>query len=663
MAEEGGTPLTGDTFRPADFAAAKAEQVVLAPQRSTQWKAPHFVWQVRRELTTRLCGDGAETCPLLERGGLDITSTLDMRLQGLAEKWVKAATIVPQGEEPQGGRQGARAHLRALDGEPARPRTLRNGALVAMDYQTGELVAYAGLRRPDRDQGDQEVPAPVRRPRRRLAPARLGVQADRLRDRHRRPARSPRPRCSWTSSPTSAAATRRPTPTTSSAARSASATRSGSRSTSRRSRRWRSSATTTVQATAEAMGVAFRDGQVDAGLAFALGVEEVHPMDLVRAYGTLANGGKLVDQTTILHGDRRRRRRGPRRRARAPRPSQAHRRRRGLHRHRHPRRQHGPQAEPVLGQVQDHRGQPAPPGDAQDRHQQRRPRPQRLRLHRRADQGRAGRRRVRARGRRLERQLRQLAREHAVSDPLFSIDVTTYVWQGFLQEATEGWSINGFKLPGRPHQGGGRPVDRASRPRAARASTSCFLPGTAAHGRRCRRTSAAARRSSRRPASRAEHDTWMKANRGWLARAEKGAGRPGRPARAPGPPTSTTAASHPYGKSWGPLVGSGGGCASPSPSASVDPCASFDPLASVDPNASRRPERVAGRLPVAVRVRVRRSRPWSRRRPTSRPTRRRRRPSRPRRRRPPDRAADAGAHRRRRRPRPTDPPTPTAAPS
>ncbi len=32
-------------------------------------------------------------------------------------------------------------------------------------------------------------------------------------------------------------------------------------------------------------------------------------------------------------------------------------------------------------------------------------------------------------------------------DPLFSIDVTTYVWQGFLQEATDGWSINGFSTP------------------------------------------------------------------------------------------------------------------------------------------------------------------------------------------------------------------------
>ena len=33
------------------------------------------------------------------------------------------------------------------------------------------------------------------------------------------------------------------------------------------------------------------------------------------------------------------------------------------------------------------------------------------------------------------------------SDPLFSIDVTAHVWQGFLQEATDGWSINGFRRP------------------------------------------------------------------------------------------------------------------------------------------------------------------------------------------------------------------------
>ena len=31
--------------------------------------------------------------------------------------------------------------------------------------------------------------------------------------------------------------------------------------------------------------------------------------------------------------------------------------------------------------------------------------------------------------------------------PVFSIDVTTFVWQGFLQEATTKWAINDFAAP------------------------------------------------------------------------------------------------------------------------------------------------------------------------------------------------------------------------
>ena len=32
--------------------------------------------------------------------------------------------------------------------------------------------------------------------------------------------------------------------------------------------------------------------------------------------------------------------------------------------------------------------------------------------------------------------------------PVFSIDVTTFVWQGFMDEATKKWAINDFKDPG-----------------------------------------------------------------------------------------------------------------------------------------------------------------------------------------------------------------------
>ncbi len=194
----GGTPLTGDAFGADDFAAAKAEQVVLAAQRSNEWKLPQFVWQVRRELVLRLCGEDAETCPVLERGGLEIVSTIDLELQVIAEKWVAAAVIVPQAKSPKAARQGAGRPVRAVDGQPARQEAAQRGT-DRHGLRDGPDRRVPGLREPDGDQGDQEVPAPLRRPRRRLAPAR----APRSSRSSTRPAstrgRSPRPRCSWTS--------------------------------------------------------------------------------------------------------------------------------------------------------------------------------------------------------------------------------------------------------------------------------------------------------------------------------------------------------------------------------------------------------------------------------------------------------------------------------
>ena len=68
-----GTPMTdaaGKPYTAADYAAAKQEPVILAPQTVPNWRAPQFVWQVRQQVTDELCGAGAETCAQLETGGL-----------------------------------------------------------------------------------------------------------------------------------------------------------------------------------------------------------------------------------------------------------------------------------------------------------------------------------------------------------------------------------------------------------------------------------------------------------------------------------------------------------------------------------------------------------------------------------------------------------------
>ena len=114
----------------------------------------------------------SQTCAALENGGLRITTTLDVDLQKIAEKWVKAATIVPNAKDPRRSRRAARpdyepwmrnlrdknvAQRRARSRWTTRPA--RSSPTSAAPSTTATNSAPA-------------VPAAVRRPRRRLAPAR-----------------------------------------------------------------------------------------------------------------------------------------------------------------------------------------------------------------------------------------------------------------------------------------------------------------------------------------------------------------------------------------------------------------------------------------------------------------------------------------------------------
>ena len=208
--------------------------------------------------------------------------------------------------------------------------------------------------------------------------------------------------------------------------------------------------------------------------------------------------------------------------------------------------------------------------------------------------------------------------------PLFSIDVTTYVWQGFMEESTKGWAINGFKAPNNLEHASVDPwTGLASSSRNA--VVELFLPGTAPTGvlppeARCGEAVLT------NAGFEDEHASWMAANRGWLARARRGPGRVG------GPENTATAYFYnplfnPYGRSWGPLLDGAGCKPAASPSPSIDPCAAI--VGIVDPSAepSVCPSPSESTAPARHRRRPRRSR--RPRRPPSR-----RRPSRPRSRRP-----------------------------
>jgi len=137
--------LTGSKHTAAEYEAAKSEPIELRPQVSTDWKAPQFVWQVRRELGQMLCPNSPSDCPEVDTGGYHVITTLDMTMQKTAEKWVYVAARAPNAKDPAGiltSRKipkADRSWILSLRGH-----NINNAAAGVIDYRTGEVLAYVG---------------------------------------------------------------------------------------------------------------------------------------------------------------------------------------------------------------------------------------------------------------------------------------------------------------------------------------------------------------------------------------------------------------------------------------------------------------------------------------------------------------------------------------
>jgi membrane peptidoglycan carboxypeptidase len=135
--------LTEGKYTDADYELAKAEPVILASQAADQWRAPHFVWQVREELGEILCG--STQCEAIDTGGFQVITTLDYRMQRIVEKWVWAAAIAPNVKDPNAAlaaRQIPKREWGWIKG--LRGHNIHNAAAGVTDYRTGEILAYAG---------------------------------------------------------------------------------------------------------------------------------------------------------------------------------------------------------------------------------------------------------------------------------------------------------------------------------------------------------------------------------------------------------------------------------------------------------------------------------------------------------------------------------------
>ena len=132
-------------------------------------------------------GEPRATAREVDTGGYKVITTLDWKMQKTAEKWVYAAARAPNSKN-------AAAILKQPQDPDGRPRWILGAARPQHPQRRGRPSWTTGPARSSPTsggaatrQGQQEVPAPVRRPGRRLAPAGVGDQADQLHHRHRRP--------------------------------------------------------------------------------------------------------------------------------------------------------------------------------------------------------------------------------------------------------------------------------------------------------------------------------------------------------------------------------------------------------------------------------------------------------------------------------------------
>ena len=580
----GRTPLSKDEYSPDQLKAEEDTDLVVAPQAIPRWIAPHFVWAVQQELADKVCGLDVPTCDELSAGGLRITTTLDAGLQAIAEKWVKAAVLVPNAKNPATVARKLEVPyeqwMKNLKG-----KDINNGALVAIDYQTGQLVAYVGSANYYAAKSTPQFQA----------------KFDVVGSGYRQPGSAFKPFNYLTGiddKNITAASMLMDTSTDF----GGNYTPADADNTERGPVRVRTAlqfslnipSVKTAQinsvdhlfSRARDFGMVFASDKTNAGFSIALGVQEVRPVDLVTAYATLADGGKKVGHTTILSVT------NQALKDVVPAWTQPE-----------GEQVASPQAAFIVSDILAGNTNPKinpfwgkfqliGPGKVR--------RPATIKTGTNNDakdlnaygfiappteQGRADGAYALAAG------AWNGNSDNTVVGKVFSIDVTTFVWQGFMDEASKKWEITDFKAPDGLAKAKIDPFTGLQPTAGARSIDEWFIPGTEPKSGVPEGMCGEAVLDQ--PGIWEGHfNNWKDADLDWLARARRGPGTAG------GVNRSRTAYFYnsqfqPYGRSWGALV-EGHGCAAPSPSVTCYPVPTPDAsgvvpsyeIPTADPSAS-----------------------------------------------------------------------------
>ncbi len=142
-ARKDGIPQETATITDAEIEAARTEEIILIAPPLAKMEAPHFVNRVRDFLADRLCTPTEDCQAKIDTGGYKVISSLDWEMQQAAEKWalsVRSTQI-----------KDYKAYLTSIGIKPTTKwlqdihgLSINNAAVATLDARTGEILAYAG---------------------------------------------------------------------------------------------------------------------------------------------------------------------------------------------------------------------------------------------------------------------------------------------------------------------------------------------------------------------------------------------------------------------------------------------------------------------------------------------------------------------------------------
>jgi peptidoglycan glycosyltransferase len=141
-ARESGIPQETATITDAEIEAARTEEIILITSPLDEMSAPHFVNRVRDFLVGILCTDTEGCQQQLDTSGYKVISSLDWEMQQAAEKWVLSVRSTQI--------KDYKAYLKTIGVKPTKwlqaihGLSINNAAVATLDARTGDILAYAG---------------------------------------------------------------------------------------------------------------------------------------------------------------------------------------------------------------------------------------------------------------------------------------------------------------------------------------------------------------------------------------------------------------------------------------------------------------------------------------------------------------------------------------